>query len=284
MNTNLNDKAMLIRLSISQWTARKFDKTVSENVAAQYNADKSAGRYNKVLVAESAIKAIQKTANEARTYHYENTLAWSDDDSRLLPAANYLKYSEKMRELKNNFEVEVDKFIDAYPTLVDDARARLNGMFNAADYPFQSEIKGKYRFGVSINPLLVSDDFRVTLSNDEINSIRADIEARTKEAQANALSDLWNRLYSAVSHMAGRLADTEAIFRDSLIENIVDLCELLPRLNVLDDKNLDAMKNAVESKLCGYKLKDLREDKEIRKSAVTDANDILAAMAGYMGN
>ena len=39
MNANLNENAMLVRLSISQWTARKFDKTVSAKAAEQYHAD-----------------------------------------------------------------------------------------------------------------------------------------------------------------------------------------------------------------------------------------------------
>lgn len=282
-NANLSNTAMLVRLSISQWTARKYDKKVSENVATQYMADKNAGRYNKVLVAEEAIKAIQKTANEARTYHYEQTLPWGDDDSRLLPAANYLHYSEKMRGLRVNFESAVADFIAAYPVLVDEAKARLNGMFNASDYPYQSEIARRYSFGVSINPLPSSDDFRVSLHDSEVLAIRADIAERTKQAQQTAMADLWSSLHTAVSHIADKLHDKDAIFRDSLIHNVVDICELLPRLNVLGDVNLENMRQAVEGKLCSYRPDDLRANKTERKNAANDAASILDAMSAYMG-
>lgn len=73
---NLTEKAMLVRLSISQWTARKYDKKISREVASLHNTSSDAGRYNKVLIAKQAIEAIQKIVSESRTYHYINTLAW----------------------------------------------------------------------------------------------------------------------------------------------------------------------------------------------------------------
>jgi len=33
---NLNDRALLVQLSISQWTARKFDKRVTRDVASSH--------------------------------------------------------------------------------------------------------------------------------------------------------------------------------------------------------------------------------------------------------
>lgn len=283
MSKNLSDTAMLVRLSISQWTARKFDKTISEKVAVQYQADKNAGRYNKVLGAESAIKSIQKTANEARTYHYQNTLPWGDDDYRLLPAANYAEYTAKMRGFRAAFEYAVAAFINGYPSWVDDARARLNGMFNIADYPPPSEIYQRYSFNTAVSPLPYADDFRVNLHDSAVAEIRADIEARALESQQRANADLWERLHSSVSHMADKLGDSEAIFRDSLVQNVVDICELLPRLNVLHDERLEAMRNEVESRLCSFKAQDLRENKTDRKDAAKEAQKILDAMSGYMG-
>lgn len=282
MNT-LQDKAMLVRLSISQWTARKFDKNVTAKVAADYNANENVGRYNKVLVAESAIKTIQRTANDARSYHYEQTLPWGDDDSRLLPAANYLPYTRRMNELRARFEGAAEDFIAAYPSLVEDARTRLNGMFSIADYPVTSEIRRRYSFNVTVNPLPAAEDFRVTLQAAEVEQIKIDIELRTGEAQQRAMIDLWNRLHEAVEHIAAKLSDSDAVFRDSLIENVVDLCELLPRLNVLQDDKLETMRQDVEKKLCSYAPQVLREDEVIRCEAASTAKDILSAMSGYMG-
>ena len=39
----LSDKALLVQLNISQWTARKYDKKATEQVAATYNSAVQAG-------------------------------------------------------------------------------------------------------------------------------------------------------------------------------------------------------------------------------------------------
>ena len=282
MSIRLNEKAMLVKLSVSAWTARKHDRKVSKKVEEDYNA-KEAGRFNKVLIAQDSIKAISQVVNKARTYHYENTLAWGDDESRLLPSANYNNYSSKMREFRSEFELAVSDFAVKYPDLIEDARLRLNGMFQQADYPSVVDIHKRYDFKVTVNPLPDAEDFRVSLQSEEITKIQEDINRRSQEAQAEAMKDLWNRLYEGVRHMVDRLSDNKAIFRDSLITNLVELCDLMPRLNVLDDPDLERMRNEVEAKLTGYIPDFLRKDKTERKLAARDAQSILDSMAGYVG-
>jgi hypothetical protein len=279
----LSEKAMLVRLSISQWTARKYDKKISGEVTAQYQTNSDSGRWNKVLIAQDAIKAIAKSAGNARTFHYDNTLPWGDDESRLLPSANYLTYSQKISELKTEFEKAVREFSANYPALIDDARISLNGMFNPMDYPNPDDIERKYRLSVSVNPLPDAADFRVTLHDSDVDAIRQDIETRAQDAQKEATRDLWERLHSVVASMVERLSDPKAIFRDSLVSNINDLTALLPRLNVTDDPGLEAMRRAVEARLGGYEPEKLRENKYVRQEAAKEAQDILNTMSGYMG-
>jgi hypothetical protein len=287
MSQNLSDKAMLVRLSISQWTARKYDKVVSDKVASDYGAGSEAGRYNKLLIAQEAIKKITKLSGDARTYHYAQTLPWDDSDARLLPAANYLPYTNKMRDFKGAFESAVRDFMAEYPALVADAQNRLNGMFSAADYPHISELPRRYAFNVAVSALAESGDFRVSLQESEIQAIRADIDMRMRDAQARAMRDLWQRLYDVTKHLADKLAEVTSdgkggIFRDSLIENVSELCELLPRLNVMDDATLDDMRREVESKIAHYDPDTLRKDTATRQQVASDAQSILAAMAGYV--
>ena len=66
------------------------------------------------------------------------------------------------------------------------------------------------------------------------------------------------------------------------MEHLVDLCELLHRLNVMDDPNLEAMRQEVESKLAGYQPDTLRADVKVRQTVATEANDIAKKMAVFM--
>ena len=281
MSANLTDKAMLVKLSISKWSARKYDKKVSGEVAQQYGTDQERGRYNKVLVAVEAVKKVGQAESAARTFHYENTLPWKDDGARILPAANFDHYSAEMRKLKGDFQAAAMEFLGNYPDLVDQARRELNGLFDPADYPDREKIQKKFSFEVEVDPLPTGADFRVSLQGDEVARIQADIEKRLERAQRDAMGDCFSRLYDVVRKAAEKLTDKTAIFRDSLITNIQDLVELLPRLNLTDDTRLEELRRLVADKLLGYEPELLRKNAFARQETADAANDILAAMAGY---
>lgn len=279
----ITEKAMLVRLSISQWTARRFDPKATTHVIEDYGARPDSGRFNKLLVDLEAVKRYQKAANEARAFHYGNTLPWGDDESRILPTDNYLNYTKKMRELRSVFEGAVDEFVAEYPRLIEKAQEDLNGLFSTEDYPAPESLSEKFNFSVSVSPVPDSGDFRVSLSDDEVEQIKADIEARVKDSITEAMRDAWDRLFRAVKHMAEKLQEPGAIFRDSLVGNIVELCDVLPRLNLTNDPNLNKIIKDARAALASLNPKALRKYKLERKAAAGKAGDILKKMEAYMG-
>ena len=280
---DLRDKAMLVRLHISQWTARKLDRKVTQEVAQQHGASEDAGRYNKLLVAKEHLATIAKVANAARTYFYANTLPWNDDGSRILPAANWAAYAKDLRQFRQDFERAAAAFVAGYPRFVQEAERRLNGLFRRGDYPEPGDIARRFAFTVDVDPLPAADDFRVNLSAEDVAAVRADIEARTQARISEAMQDLWQRLRQAVRHAHERLRDERAIFRDSLIGNLKDLCEVLPRLNLTDDPQLEALRQEVERDLATWDPEALRRSPLWRKRAAEDAKAILEKMTAYFG-
>ena len=119
----LQEKAVITRFNVSAWTARRYDKKVTQNIENEYNTH-DAGRFNKVLIAEDAIKAYQSIAGEARTFHYSLTLPWGDNGDRLLPVAGMERYKAKMEEYRERYNEQVALFIASYPSLIEDARRR----------------------------------------------------------------------------------------------------------------------------------------------------------------
>ena len=285
----ITERAMIVRLSISQWTARKLDKKITREVAAAHGTSEDAGRYNKLLVAESAVKSVSKAANEARTYHYENTLPWDDAGGRILPCSHFMDYTAGMRERRAAFEQAVEEMVSSYPALVEDAKRRLNGMFNPADYPGPQEMASKYHMSTDIAPVPAAEDFRVDLDADQVSTIRTQIEGRCTALTNAAMGDLWQRLYDAVKRMGDKLGEPGQkpgkgpLFRDSLVGNVVDLCKLLPKLNLTNDPQLETMREAVEARLTKATADELRGSPQARVTACTAADDITRAMAGYMG-
>jgi hypothetical protein len=289
--TRLTDRAMLAGLTIAQWSARKHDKRVSDKVARDHDASADAGRYNKTLVAKEALKEIASIASEARGHHYTNTLPWADNGARILPAANYWDYTQEQRAFKERFHRAVTQFHESYPNYVAEAQNRLKTLFRADDYPSPAELAVKFHYEIAFTPLPSGEDFRVSLGEVEESRIRADIEQRLAGATQAAMRDLWERIHNAVLHIRERLdlyevhpvsGKVQNPFRDTLVENLRDLAELLPKLNVTGDPALDAMRHRLAKSLCGHDAQELRDDDALRERTARTADNILADMAGYV--
>ena len=64
--TDLTSRAMLVELQVSQWTARKYDRKVSNEVAEQHGAEHDMGRYNKNLLGKGSLSAISAIDRSSR--------------------------------------------------------------------------------------------------------------------------------------------------------------------------------------------------------------------------
>lgn len=286
MAHDISSNAMLASLKISMWTARRFDRKITDRVNDEYAASRDAGRYNKCLLPgnASAYKAVVKAANTARLCHYVQTLSWSDEGARLLPTANFQTYSDQMRQSAGEFDAAVADFLVAYPTLKMAAQNRLNGLYLEADYPTTSEMPAKFRFEVRYAPIPIGSDFRLSLPESELAAIRLATESQVQAAVTDAMTDAWSRLRDVVSHVHERLSTPGAIFRDSLIENVRELTSALSCLNLTGDSALEAMRAEVETALAGVDPQTLRHSDVLRGEKAAQARAILAKIQGVMGS
>jgi hypothetical protein len=287
MTTNdLLTRAMLVNLSISSWSASKFDKKVTRETNEAHGAAENAGRYNKSLMPDDAeaYKALQKhIASVRQDIHYAQTLPWSDTGWRLLPIKNYQAYTDSIRKAQHEFESLRDTFIAEYPTLRENARVKLNGMYREADYP--RYIGDRYSMSVEYSPVPAGTDFRVTLADEEIATIAARTEERVKQAFQDAMTGPKGavpRLYEIVANIQAKLSDPKAIFRDSLIGNARELCDILTRLNVTDDSTLESLRRQTEI-LAASDPQTLRDNPDVRVSTANEAQAILDAMTATYG-
>ena len=278
---NLNDRALLVQLTISQWTARKYDKKATQQVADANNTTMSAGRFNKSLLPmNDLLDHVHKKATHIRTKFYENTLPWGMEGTQMLPSNNYLAFMTDFRKEKAEWQYLVDQFIGNYDQLRLDAKRLLNGLYNDADYPDEQDIARKFKMDMAIFPV-PSTDFRVSIASDELTRIQEDVERRVAEAQTVAMKEVWDRLYDRVKHMAEKLSDPKAIFRDTLVENTKEMCALLPRLNFMDDPNLEALRLEVEGALIKHPDA-LRNDPDLRRDTAVEAKQIMDKMSVFM--
>jgi hypothetical protein len=280
---NLSDRALLVQLSISQWTARKYDKKATQEVAVTFNTSKDAGRYNKSLLPmNDYLDRVHKKTTHIREKFYKNTLPWGIEGTMMLPTTNYLAFMTEFRKEKNEWLTLVDDFVDEYPRLQMDAQRVLGGLYADSDYPTPDAIARKFNIDMAVFPVPTTD-FRCQIASDELTRIQQDVEARVANAQATAMNEVWQRMFDKVKHMAEKLADPKAIFRDTLVDNLKDQCAMLSRLNFMDDPNLEALRQQVEGTLASHHPDALRNDPDLRRDTAAEAKAIMDKMSVFMG-
>ena len=280
----LTDKAVLGTLSISVPSFNKLDKQISlENTITAGARDGSLRTHKSLLPTSDLLKEIKHKSTEIRSTFYNNTLPWGMKGIALIPSANFLHFMTLFRKEKAAFEKLVDKFCPMYPQLVEVAKTDLGTSYKSNDYPHPNDIRCKFSMDMTISNV-PADDFRCAgMSDAEADIIRADIQARTKQAAQDAMAEAWQRLYDRVKHLADKLNDPAATFKNTTVEHITELCSILPRLNFADDPNLEAMRQEVEGKLVGHHPDSLRNDPDLRRDTASDAKDIMAKMGAFMG-
>lgn len=283
---SISSSAMLVEVSFSTWTGRKLDKRASQDVTRSNGADTGTANVNKKLLGEcEELTAVQKFAANARNIHYSMTMPWSDTGMRLLPTAQYPKYHQAMTEFQNEFNRLAQVFINAYEWEISQAQARLGALFSHDDYPSADSIASKFGFRINYLPLPESGDFRVDVGNDARDQLVDHYNTQYGAFLERAMSDVWHRVYGALSKMSERLDygdhEKKKIFRDSLVDNVLDMVDLLDVCNVTGDSQMSAMRLQLEDALRGVTPDALREDAFLRaetKRAVDSAIQSLPSL------
>jgi len=279
----ITEKAMLAAIHISVWTAVKHDRKVSREVADQHGAHQGAGRYNKQLLhGAQKLEELRTLAGQIRQYFYKVTLPWSDEGFRLLPANFYFDLMARMREFEASFDLAVDAFLRVYPEYIEQVRPELNGLFREEDYPSPEKLRTKFGVKLEVLPIPTGADFRVEMSAEEQARVAREIDANVRESLMRGTEDLWKRLREVVAHMVERLNEPESRFHASLVTNVLDLVDLLPRLNVNGDADLNRFAEQIRQRLCNHSPQELKKHDLLRVTTAADAANIVAEMDGVL--
>ena len=286
---DLNRDAMLVGLRISAWSGRLYDRQASDHVAAHHDASTSAGRYNKRLLPKAALAALNATMNEARTRHYSNSLPWDDKGSRLLTVVNYEYYTQVMDGLRERLVRQRARFIEEYDDYVEQARIDLGKLFRIGEYPSKEDLRDRFSIRYRITPVPNADHFIARLATDDTERVKRDIELHIEKQLHHAVGDLYRRLAEAVERVSERLAEDDngkpLVFRDTMISNIRDLVDVVPRLNIFGDQRLARLCEQVKDRIAGVEPDSLRPsrtfDPVARVQVKRDADALLEQFAGY---
>ena len=193
--------------------------------------------------------------------------------------SNFIAYKEQLNTLETNYNALVEKFIVAYPNLVSAAAFQLGALFNRDEYPEADAIARKFKFNYNFFPVPQAGDFRVDIGEEARKEIEASCNSLSNSRIESAMKDAWSRLHEHLLRMSERLDYDEVadkkIFRDTLVENAVELVDMLKHFNITRDPSMEQARLALHDAIYGYEASDLRESFIARESVKRKVDEIL---------
>ena len=281
---NIDTCSLLVEFNASVWTARKLDKNATDEVVANKRAAaKDAARVNKHLLAgRKELEDIQSLVGHIREFVYDNTLPWSDSGIRLLPTVRFMEFNDRMGQYEEEFNTQVNAFVDIYPSLITAQAMALGDMFNRNEYPSAGEMAHKFSFRLNYMPVPKAGDFRVDVGNEAQQELQNRLAKLADERVESAMKNARERLKTHLDRMMERLKIEEvngkiskSRIHDSLIEGGLELCDVLKALNLTNDPDLEAARAKLESVLRSVDVADLRKHDDARVEVRTQVADIL---------
>lgn len=284
------NRGVLVRVRIGAWGSTVTDEKSSEQVRSD-NAvkTKNAARVSKKLLANNkTLKRLSSMRSQDRTWVNNNTIAMPYGQ-QVLPDS-FASFDANIKALKKEYESMADAFKIEYRQEVAADAFTLGHMFDRTQYPSEDEVRSAFYFDVIYTPV-PSDSFLDTLEDD----IRAELQEQYAQATTTYLHNhtrsLWDRLHKHLKHIGERLAaydgvgdadDTETEdgqdagtdtadkkpkrrkLHTSMIDNALETCDVLSRLNVANDPTLEDARRELESLLAGAHIGALRESEGAR--------------------
>jgi len=282
-NIGIHTSAMLVELSISNWTGMKIDRRASQEVDVTKGTKVAANTVHKKLFAGTQeLDELVKFSAKCRAKHNEFTLPWTDNGPRLLPSSSFMDYKAELGKHEKEWEVMMQDFLTKYTNLKTEAAYNLGASYDPTDYPEVEEVRTKFAFNMSFFPVPTAGDFRVDVGEQAMQELQKQFDHDLSNRVGTAMQTAWERLHKNLANMSDKLADKNSdgdkkLFRDSLLHNAVELTNSLKHLNINNDPKLEQARQSLELTLKDVTdAQDLRDFRPVRLEVKKGVDDILS--------
>lgn len=288
---SLATSAVLVSVDVNVWSATKQDRVISDEVTTLKNADASAGRFVKNLLADDIHH--KKVSNYRQTiYNWlkRSTFRWNNSQD-LLPVANLEKFKVEFTDHETEYYRLLDNFLLNYQSIVSDMAFKQGDMFSQDDYPNVDEVRNK--FGIKLYVAEVpSHDWRCSISDDIASDLKLQYESQAEQIITNIVNDQVARItevMESISHCCGVIEKQdgttgEVIIKkrkiyDTTIEKAKELCDTFKKFKPIDNEISNKLSEVVvklENALNGVDTKSIRESDAVRDKVKSEVDDILS--------
>jgi len=287
----LKNKCLMVRLSRKKINRNKMDKEMGQELRDKKNVtDAAAVRVNKSIFTAESTEKYMKVYTEGSKYFYRVTLPWDDQGWRLLSIDLFKDFTSKFKTFTRDYREAVLDWVENIGVHIEASRTMLQGAWNAKDYVFMSEsghidkewLLSNFGLEVEFNTVTNGDDLRATLTETDREIIAEQINTQALAKFAKAQEHIITTLHDCIFSIHERLCVGDQVFRDTLLTNLEDLVDLIPKLNIANDPALNLLASEAKVKLLKWDPQTLRDDPKARKEVSDDAAKILNNMKGII--
>jgi len=232
------------------------------------DADKAMVHVSKYLFESDAYQAVLRYDGQTRNWLARRALpSYFREGFYLLPLALLEEVDADLQARQRQRQTLIEAFLATYEAKVEDAKIRLRGLFNPADYPDRAKIASAFRFETSYLTLEVPQTL-AGVSPALFQRERDKAEAMWTQAAEEIQRALRQGFAGLVTHMIDRLTpgpDGKAkMFKESLVTNMEEFLTYFKARNLTNDEDLAALVDRAQQVMKGVDPQALKRNADVR--------------------
>lgn len=276
--SNYNN-VMMIDVSVSKYEGRKGDKNAGHALDSEKNVKGKGHSVSKIACDAEEMSGYIEPYNKFKTWLKTNCLPIGDN-RYLVQIDKYSDAVQKADEFKTAFWKGVSTFVNNFDEIVEKQKYRLNDAWDYNDYP--RDISKKFDCHILFTSVPDASSIRnfTGLPAEEVDKLVKENEDAVRSLLETAMKTPFKRIFEVVKHMAETLGDETARFKNSLVNNVQELIDLIPQLNITNSQELSDLAERLSTELI-VQPDVLRYDLNKRKEVSEKAEKVMADLEGY---
>lgn len=246
---------------------------------ASYNEEKEAdasGIYKHLFKNEPLVNALNNCYTNMYLFHTKNSRPWLDEGMRMIDGVHYLDYIKGVDNFRTQLQDTLTKIKEVYDEMVQRDIVRLKNLGNACDYPSYDSYAASWKVDVNLRPVPQKGDFRVQIPQEVADGL----EQQLQDLGVKISSSLRSEIKGAFDHVYSQLnkPDAERRLFTSLLDNLHDLLDRVPILNLCGDPDVNSVASGLTTVIANYNIKELRLYEAARRSFISETKALLETL------
>lgn len=289
---SLATSTCLVELNISQPQITREDKEATEKISELFKLTlhdvngkpiKPAAVHKNLYEGWEEYAKLQTHIRFVRREQDRLTMPWSNSGLRMTTTLGYPDYIKTMTGYQNDmFDMLDNDLKQTYPDAMQKLESIFGDMHDPSLYYDWDTFRSKYRFSIRTWGTPDVNDVRVSLPQQALEHMKADMQSAIQESALKANQEMWKRTHKVLDRLSKGLGYKDngklQTFKDTFVPAAQELVTQLRALNVTNDAKMVEAANKLEYAFKGRTNESLREEGFERDETKSVVDDVLASI------